>query len=104
MSVGSGHYNYILEITVSFLGIQKYETDSYIGFSPALHLQCRLGIIVSLGFKDVGIKQTSLYLLLNSLLAEVKNRVPFICLNKTCFQIFLLVQRNWYLYCLFTFT
>jgi hypothetical protein len=51
MSVGTGretgrgnweteHYNSVLEITVSFLGIHKWETDIYIGFSPALHLQC----------------------------------------------------------------
>ncbi len=26
--------------TVSFLGIHKWEPDIYIGFSPALHLQC----------------------------------------------------------------
>jgi hypothetical protein len=30
-----------LEITVSFLEIQKWEPDIYIGFSRALHLQCR---------------------------------------------------------------
>ncbi len=30
----------VLEITVSFLGIRKWEPDIYIGFSPALHLQC----------------------------------------------------------------
>jgi hypothetical protein len=30
-----------LEITVSFIGIQKWQPDIYIGFSPALHLQCR---------------------------------------------------------------
>jgi hypothetical protein len=30
----------VLEITVSFLGIHKWEADIYIGFSPALHLQC----------------------------------------------------------------
>jgi hypothetical protein len=29
-----------LEITVSFLGIHKREPDIYIGFSPALYLQC----------------------------------------------------------------
>jgi hypothetical protein len=34
------HYNSVLEITVSFLGIHKWEPDIYIGFSPALHLQC----------------------------------------------------------------
>jgi hypothetical protein len=34
------HYNSVLEITVSFLGIYKWEPDIYIGFSPALHLQC----------------------------------------------------------------
>ncbi len=34
------HYNSGLEITVSFLGIHKWESDIYIGFSPALHLQC----------------------------------------------------------------
>jgi hypothetical protein len=32
------HYNSVLEITVSFLGIHKWEPD--IGFSPALRLQC----------------------------------------------------------------
>jgi hypothetical protein len=35
------HYNSVLEITVSFLGIHKQEPDIYIGFSSALHLQCR---------------------------------------------------------------
>jgi hypothetical protein len=30
-----------LGITVSFLGIYKWEPDIYIGFSSALHLQCR---------------------------------------------------------------
>ncbi len=34
------HYNSVLEITVSFLGIHKWELDIYFGFSPALHLQC----------------------------------------------------------------
>jgi hypothetical protein len=34
------HYNSVLEITVSFLGIHKWEPDINIGFSPALHLQC----------------------------------------------------------------
>jgi hypothetical protein len=33
------HYNSVLEITVSFLGMHKRELDFYIGFSPALHLQ-----------------------------------------------------------------
>jgi hypothetical protein len=32
-----------LEITVSFLGIHKWEPDIYIGFSPALHFQCGSG-------------------------------------------------------------
>jgi hypothetical protein len=35
------HYNSVVEITVSFLGIHKWESDIYIGFSPALHLQWR---------------------------------------------------------------
>jgi hypothetical protein len=30
----------VLEVTVLFLGIHKWEPDIYIGFSPALHLQC----------------------------------------------------------------
>jgi hypothetical protein len=34
-------YNSVLEITVSILGIHKCEPEIYIGFSPALHLQCR---------------------------------------------------------------
>ncbi len=29
------HYDYVLEITVSFLGIHKWEPDIYIGFSLA---------------------------------------------------------------------
>ncbi len=36
------HYNSVLEITVSFLGIQRWELDIYIGFSPVLHLLCML--------------------------------------------------------------
>jgi hypothetical protein len=34
------HYNSVLEITVSFMVIHKWEPDIYIGLSPALHLQC----------------------------------------------------------------
>jgi hypothetical protein len=34
------HYYSVLEITVSFLEIHKWELDIHIGFSPALHLQC----------------------------------------------------------------
>jgi hypothetical protein len=34
------HYNSFLEITVSFLGIHKWEPGIYIGFSPDLYLQC----------------------------------------------------------------
>jgi hypothetical protein len=30
------HYNSVLGITVSFLGIHKWEPDIYLGFSPAL--------------------------------------------------------------------
>jgi hypothetical protein len=33
------HYNSVLEITDSFLGIHKWEPDNYIGFSRTLHLQ-----------------------------------------------------------------
>ena len=41
MRVGeTDRYNSVLEITVSFPGIHKWEPDIYIGFSPALHLQC----------------------------------------------------------------
>ncbi len=35
------HNNSVLEITVLFLGIHKWEPDIYIEFSPALHFQCR---------------------------------------------------------------
>jgi hypothetical protein len=35
------HYYSVLEITLTFLGIHKWEPDIYIGFSPALHLQWR---------------------------------------------------------------
>ncbi len=34
------HYNFVMEITVLFPGIHKWEPD--IWFSPALHLQCRV--------------------------------------------------------------
>jgi hypothetical protein len=34
------HYNYVLEITVSFLGIHKWQPHIYIEVSPTLHLQC----------------------------------------------------------------
>ncbi len=37
------HNNSVLEITVSFLVIHKWKPDIYIGFSPALHLQCMAG-------------------------------------------------------------
>ncbi len=43
MRVGTGRQNILilfLEITVSILGIHKWELDIYIGFLPALHLQC----------------------------------------------------------------
>ncbi len=44
MSVGIGRqnitYNSVLEITVSFL--DTWEPDTYIGFSPALDLQCKI--------------------------------------------------------------
>ncbi len=36
----TGPYNSVLEITVSFLEIHKWEPDIYIGLSQALHLQC----------------------------------------------------------------
>jgi hypothetical protein len=34
------NFNSVLEITISFLGIHKWEPNIYIGFSPVLHLQC----------------------------------------------------------------
>jgi hypothetical protein len=43
MNWETDNYNSVLEITVLFLGIHKWEPDIYIGFSPALHalhLQC----------------------------------------------------------------
>jgi hypothetical protein len=42
----SEHYNSVLEITVSFLGIHKWEPDIYIGFSQALHLQSRRNLFL----------------------------------------------------------
>ncbi len=38
----TGHYNSVLEITVSFLGIHKWEPDLYIGFSFAVQGRPRL--------------------------------------------------------------
>ncbi len=34
------HYNSVLERKVSFLVIHQWKLDIYVGFSPALHLQC----------------------------------------------------------------
>jgi hypothetical protein len=34
------HYDSVLGITVSFLGIHRWEPDIYIRFSTELHLQC----------------------------------------------------------------
>ncbi len=45
LSVGIGEteqQSSVVEITVSFLGIYKWEPDIYIGFSPSLHLQCAI--------------------------------------------------------------
>ncbi len=45
LSVGIGEteqQSSIVEITVSFPGIYKWEPDIYIGFSPSLHLQCAI--------------------------------------------------------------
>jgi hypothetical protein len=44
MSVGTGRQNIIilfLDITVLFLGVNKWEPDIYMGFSAALYLQIR---------------------------------------------------------------
>jgi hypothetical protein len=48
----SEHYNSVLKIrrlhtwcTVSFLGIHTWKPDIFIGFSPALHLQCGLKLV-----------------------------------------------------------
>jgi hypothetical protein len=57
MSRRQNIYNYVLEITVSFLGIHKWEPDIYIGFSPALHLQ----------FVSVTVHCTIKYLTLNGI-------------------------------------
>jgi hypothetical protein len=38
------HYNSVLEITVSFMVIHKWEPDIYIGLSPALYLQCNTSL------------------------------------------------------------
>jgi hypothetical protein len=34
------HYHSVFEIRVSFLGMHEWQPDIYIGFSPALRLQC----------------------------------------------------------------
>ncbi len=49
------HFNSVLVITVTFLGIDKWEPDIYIGFSPDLHLQCILCtvFIQTLSFKVI---------------------------------------------------
>ena len=59
----TGHYNYVLEITVSFLGMQKWEPDIYIGFSSALHLQCSWPMLFShIKLAGKGLGYTQLYL------------------------------------------
>jgi hypothetical protein len=50
------NYNSVLEITVSHLGIHKWEPDIDIGFSPAIHLQC--GGEDSAGLEQDGFKFT----------------------------------------------
>ncbi len=45
------HYNSVLEIIISFLGIQKWEPNIYIGCSPALHLQC--GFFTACHYTDI---------------------------------------------------
>ncbi len=52
------HFNYVLEITVSFLGIHKWEPDIYIGFSPALHLQCIL--LIRVPFQTITVLWTTI--------------------------------------------
>jgi hypothetical protein len=47
------HYNSVLAITVSFLGIHKWEADIYIGFSPALR-QCMGGSFVTVNIGGLG--------------------------------------------------
>ncbi len=49
------HYNYVLEITVSFLGIHKWEPDIYTGFSPALHLQCSIYVKALLLYYNIAL-------------------------------------------------
>jgi hypothetical protein len=47
------HYNSVFEITVSFLEIHKWEPNIYIGFSPALHLQCGLCFYSIINFSSI---------------------------------------------------
>jgi hypothetical protein len=51
------HYNSVLEIKVSFLGIHKWEPAIYIRFSPALHLQCGMLLGSLLACKNAGSMQ-----------------------------------------------
>jgi hypothetical protein len=48
------HYNSVVEITVSFLGIHKWERDTYTRFSPALHLQCEVLYLLYLCTRTYG--------------------------------------------------
>jgi hypothetical protein len=59
------YYNSVLEITVSFLGIHNWEPDIYIGFSPALHLQC--------GVPAVGIASCGMCLIFGSQVLKVES-------------------------------
>jgi hypothetical protein len=51
------HYNSVLEITVLFLGIHKWEPDIYFGFSPALHLQQVWSLVkIDIEYSGIGSK------------------------------------------------
>jgi hypothetical protein len=54
MSVGTGRQNIIILFWKFCLGRHKWETDIYIGFSPAFHLQCSFSSIIGKRWKEHG--------------------------------------------------
>jgi hypothetical protein len=79
------HFNSILEISVSFLKIHKWEPDIYIGFSPALHfavllLSCkeRKGVAWVKGLKGSPLQHNSY------IFQDIQHGASF---SKCCLQI-----------------
>ncbi len=70
-------FNSVLEKTVSFLGIHKWEPDIYIWLSLALHLQCAT---------DVKVGERPLFMILWPIVYTVNNEDLGVCLHPDWFM------------------